>query len=31
VLKRDNSLHWYGEVRNWVESYAAPGPSTSGN
>jgi len=27
VLKRGNSLHWYGEVRNWVERYAAPGPA----
>jgi len=26
VLKRANSLHWYGEVRDWVERYAAPGP-----
>ncbi|MDH5215305.1 MAG: S9 family peptidase [Gammaproteobacteria bacterium] len=26
VLKRHNSLHWYGEVRNWVERFAAPGP-----
>ncbi len=27
VLKRENSLHWYGEVRDWVERYAAPGPA----
>jgi dipeptidyl aminopeptidase/acylaminoacyl peptidase len=26
VLKRDNSLHWYGQVRDWVEKYATPGP-----
>jgi len=26
VLKRANSLHWYGEVRDWVERCAAPGP-----
>ncbi len=27
VLGRDNSLHWYGEVRGWVERWAAPGPA----
>jgi dipeptidyl aminopeptidase/acylaminoacyl peptidase len=27
VLKRDNSLHWYAEVRSWVERFAAPGPA----
>ena len=26
ILSRENSLHWYGEVRNWIERYAAPGP-----
>jgi dipeptidyl aminopeptidase/acylaminoacyl peptidase len=26
VLKRDNSINWYGEVKSWVEKYAAPGP-----
>ena len=25
VLKPNNSLHWYGEVRDWVERFAAPG------
>jgi dipeptidyl aminopeptidase/acylaminoacyl peptidase len=25
VLKRANSLHWYGEVRDWVARFAAPG------
>ncbi len=26
VLQRANSLNWYGEVRNWVERFAPPGP-----
>jgi dipeptidyl aminopeptidase/acylaminoacyl peptidase len=26
VLSRENSVHWYGEFRNWVERYATPGP-----
>ena len=26
ILSRENSVHWYGEVRNWVERYAPPGP-----
>ena len=26
ILTRANSLHWYSEVRQWVEHYAAPGP-----
>jgi dipeptidyl aminopeptidase/acylaminoacyl peptidase len=26
VLSRENSIHWYGEVRQWVEKYAEPGP-----
>jgi dipeptidyl aminopeptidase/acylaminoacyl peptidase len=26
ILSRDNSVHWYGEFRNWVERYAPPGP-----
>ncbi|MFO7763822.1 MAG: S9 family peptidase [Wenzhouxiangellaceae bacterium] len=27
VLKPNNSLHWYGEVRDWVERFAEPGPA----
>lgn len=27
VLKRDNSINWYNEVRSWVEKFAAPGPA----
>jgi dipeptidyl aminopeptidase/acylaminoacyl peptidase len=26
ILKPQNSIHWYGEVRTWVERYAPPGP-----
>ena len=26
ILKPNNSLHWYGEVREWVERFAEPGP-----
>lgn len=26
VLKRSNSIHWYGEVRDWIARYAEPGP-----
>jgi len=26
ILKPQNSIHWYGEVKNWVSRYAAPGP-----
>ncbi len=26
VLKPNNSLHWYGEVRDWVERFATAGP-----
>jgi dipeptidyl aminopeptidase/acylaminoacyl peptidase len=26
ILKRSNSLHWYGEVRDWIAKYAEPGP-----
>jgi len=26
VLKPQNSLFWYREVRDWVATYAAPGP-----
>jgi dipeptidyl aminopeptidase/acylaminoacyl peptidase len=26
ILTRANSLHWYNEVRQWVERYAASGP-----
>jgi len=25
ILKPNNSLHWYGEVRDWVERFAEPG------
>jgi len=27
ILTRANSLHWYNEVRQWVERYAMPGPN----
>lgn len=26
ILTRENSLHWYGEVRDWVKRYAEAGP-----
>jgi len=26
VLKPNNSIHWYGQVREWVARFAAPGP-----
>lgn len=26
ILKPNNSLHWYDEVRQWVERFAEPGP-----
>jgi len=26
VLKRSNSIHWYGEVRDWIARFAEPGP-----
>lgn len=26
ILKPNNSLNWYREVRDWIEDYAAPGP-----
>mgnify|MGYP006286512015 CR=1 FL=1 len=26
ILKPNNSLHWYGEVRDWVQRFAEPGP-----
>ena len=26
ILKPNNSLHWYGAVRDWVERFAEPGP-----
>lgn len=26
ILTRDNSIHWYGEVQQWVERFAEPGP-----
>ena len=25
ILSRANSLHWYGEVRDWVSKFAEPG------
>ena len=25
ILKPNNSIHWYSQVREWVEKYAAPG------
>ena len=25
VLKPNNSLHWYGEVRDWIQRFAPPG------
>ena len=27
VLKPNNSLHWYGQVCDWVQRFAAPGPA----
>jgi dipeptidyl aminopeptidase/acylaminoacyl peptidase len=26
ILTRENSVHWYGEVRDWIKRFAAPGP-----
>ena len=26
ILTRDNSLHWYDTVRDWIGKFAAPGP-----
>jgi dipeptidyl aminopeptidase/acylaminoacyl peptidase len=26
ILKPNNSLNWYGEVRDWIARYAVPGP-----
>jgi dipeptidyl aminopeptidase/acylaminoacyl peptidase len=26
ILTRANSLHWYGEFRDWIRRFAAPGP-----
>ena len=26
ILTRENSLHWYGEFRDWIKRFAAPGP-----
>ena len=26
ILTRENSLHWYGEFRDWVTRFAVPGP-----
>lgn len=31
VLKPNNSLNWYGEVRDWIARYAAPGPIETGD
>jgi len=25
ILKGNNSIHWYGEVQDWIEKYAEPG------
>ena len=27
ILKPNNSIYWYHQVREWVETYAEPGPS----
>ncbi len=27
ILKPQNSLHWYAEVRKWIEEFAPPGPA----
>ena len=26
ILTRDNSVHWYGEFRDWIARFAVPGP-----
>jgi dipeptidyl aminopeptidase/acylaminoacyl peptidase len=26
ILTRENSVHWYGEFRDWIKRFAAPGP-----
>ena len=26
ILTRENSVHWYGEFRDWITRFAAPGP-----
>ncbi len=26
ILQRDNSIHWYNSVRDWIGKYAEPGP-----
>ena len=26
ILTRENSVHWYGELRDWMKRFAAPGP-----
>jgi len=26
ILSRDNSIHWYGEVRDWIARFAESGP-----
>lgn len=30
ILNPQNSIHWYGEVRSWIERYAAPGVPPAG-
>jgi len=27
ILKANNSLFWYGQVRDWVKEFAAAGPT----
>jgi dipeptidyl aminopeptidase/acylaminoacyl peptidase len=29
ILKRDNSIFWYGEYRRWAEQWAPPGPDAA--
>jgi len=26
ILTRENSVHWYGEFRDWIKRFATPGP-----
>ena len=26
ILTRENSVHWYGEFRDWITRFAKPGP-----
>jgi dipeptidyl aminopeptidase/acylaminoacyl peptidase len=30
ILKPNNSLHWYTEVRDWIARFAEPGPAGEG-